>query len=89
MSNLTLEFLGTAGAIRIPPPGCDCALCVQARRVGIPWERGGPSVFVHGPNVLIDIPEESAMQVNRAGIGPIAAGFYSHWHPDHTAGKRM
>lgn len=89
MATLSLEFLGTAGAIRTPRPGCNCRLCVQARRVGIPWERGGPSVFVHGPNVLIDTPEESAMQVNRAGIGPIAAGFYSHWHPDHTAGRRM
>lgn len=29
------------------------------------------------------------MQVDRAGIEHIAAGFYSHWHPDHTAGRRM
>ena len=89
MSRLAIEFLGTGGAIRTPRPGCQCNLCRQARRAGIPWERSGPSVFVHGPNVLIDTPEESAMQVNRAGIGEIAAGFYSHWHPDHTAGRRM
>lgn len=89
MAHLAIEFLGTAGAIRTPRPGCKCRLCVEARRQGIPWERTGPSVFVHGPDVLIDTPEESALQVDRAGIEHIAAGFYSHWHPDHTAGRRM
>lgn len=89
MAELSIEFLGTAGAIRTPRPGCMCKLCVGARTHGIPWERTGPSVFVHGPDVLIDTPEESALQVDRAGIDHIAAGFYSHWHPDHTAGRRM
>ncbi len=89
MASLSIEFLGTAGAIRTPRPGCQCPLCVTARRVGIPWERTGPSLFVHGPDVLIDTPEESALQVDRAGIQHIAAGLYSHWHPDHTAGRRM
>ena len=89
MSNLTLEFLGSGGAIRTPRPGCQCELCQGARTHGVPWARTGPSIFVHGPNVLIDTPEESAMQVDRAGITDIAAGFYSHWHPDHTAGRRM
>ncbi len=89
MSNLTLEFLGSGGAIRTPRPGCQCELCQGARTHGVPWARTGPSIFVHGPDVLIDTPEDSAMQVDRAGIGHIAAGFYSHWHPDHTAGRRM
>lgn len=89
MAYLAIEFLGTAGAIRTPRPGCQCRLCQGAREQGIPWARTGPSVFVHGPDVLIDTPEESALQVDRAGIDHIAAGFYSHWHPDHTAGRRM
>jgi phosphoribosyl 1,2-cyclic phosphate phosphodiesterase len=89
MAEMAIEFLGTAGAFRTPRPGCRCRLCTTARRVGIPWERTGPSVFVHGPDVLIDTPEESALQVDRAGITHIAAGLYSHWHPDHTAGRRM
>ena len=89
MAHLAIEFLGTAGAIRTPRPGCTCRLCAGARAHGIPWARTGPSVFVHGPDVLIDTPEESAIQVDRAGIDHIAAGFYSHWHPDHTAGRRM
>lgn len=89
MPPLTIEFLGTGGAVRTPRPSCHCELCSQARRHGPPWERTGPSVFVHGPDVLIDTPEESALQLNRAGIDQIAAGFYSHWHPDHTAGVRV
>jgi phosphoribosyl 1,2-cyclic phosphate phosphodiesterase len=89
MADFRLEILGSGGAFRTPRPGCHCRLCTGARQHGIPWERSGPSVFVHGPNLLIDTPEESAMQVDRAGDLPIEAGLYSHWHPDHTAGRRM
>ncbi len=89
MAELRLEILGSGGAFRTPRPACHCRICEGARVHGIPWARSGPSVFVHGPNLLIDTPEESAMQVDRAGDLPIAAGLYSHWHPDHTAGRRM
>lgn len=51
--------------------------------------RTGPSIFVHGPNILFDTPEESKFQLERAGIGEISACFYSHWHPDHTMGRRV
>jgi phosphoribosyl 1,2-cyclic phosphate phosphodiesterase len=81
--------LGSGGAVTIPRPGCDCAVCVEARRSGPPLARSGPSVFVHGPDVLIDTPEESKLQLNRSGVTRIAAGLYSHWHPDHTAGRRV
>jgi phosphoribosyl 1,2-cyclic phosphate phosphodiesterase len=64
-------------------------VCVEAREKGRPYERTGPSVFVHGPDVLIDTPEESKAQLNRSGVRRIAAGLYSHWHPDHTAGRRV
>lgn len=89
MSKLAVEFLGSGGAVRTPRPGCQCENCRMARRHGPPWERLGPSVFVHGPDVLIDTPEDSCFQVDRANLTHIAAGLYSHWHPDHTAGKRM
>jgi len=46
-------------------------------------------VFVHGPDVLIDTPEESKQQLNRSQVTRIRAGLYSHWHPDHTAGRRV
>ncbi|HEX4518822.1 MAG TPA: MBL fold metallo-hydrolase [Gaiellaceae bacterium] len=86
---MRVEILGSGGAVTIPRPGCSCSVCVEAREKGVPYARTGPSVFVHGPDVLIDTPEESKLQLNRSQIGPIAAGLYSHWHPDHTAGRRV
>ncbi|HWE81726.1 MAG TPA: MBL fold metallo-hydrolase [Gaiellaceae bacterium] len=86
---MKVEILGSGGAVTIPRPGCSCRVCVEAREKGRPYERTGPSVFVHGPDVLIDTPEESKAQLNRSQVGRIGAGFYSHWHPDHTAGRRV
>jgi phosphoribosyl 1,2-cyclic phosphate phosphodiesterase len=86
---MRIEFLGTGGAITTPNPGCMCPICVQARKEGIPYSRSGPSLFVHGPDVLIDTPEEIKQQLNRSQIGNIAACFYSHWHPDHVMGRRV
>ncbi len=86
---MEIEFLGSGGAFSTPRPGCDCRVCVQARASGVPYSRTGPSVFVHGPDVLIDTPEESKEQINRSSIKRIAACFYSHWHPDHVAGLRV
>jgi len=86
---MQVEFLGTGGAITTPKPCCDCRVCRQARQLGVPYSRTGPSVFVHGPNLLIDTPEEIKYQLNRAGIGRVDACFYSHWHPDHVMGRRV
>lgn len=86
---MRIEFLGTGGAITTPNPGCVCPICVQARKEGIPYSRSGPSLFVHGPNVLIDTPEEIKQQLNRSQVRDIAACFYSHWHPDHVMGRRV
>jgi phosphoribosyl 1,2-cyclic phosphate phosphodiesterase len=84
-----VEILGSGGAVTIPRPGCNCRVCVEARDRGAPYARTGPSVFVHGPDVLIDTPEESKQQLNRSQVTRIAAGLYSHWHPDHTSGRRV
>lgn len=86
---MQVEFLGTGGAITTPKPGCNCRICRQARQLGIPYSRTGPSLFVHGPNALIDTPEEIKFQLNRAGIAEIEACLYSHWHPDHVMGRRV
>ena len=86
---MRLEILGSGGAVTIPRPGCDCRVCKEARSEGRPYARTGPSVFVHGPDILIDTPEESKEQLNRSTVTRIAAGLYSHWHPDHTAGRRV
>ncbi|MEI7759953.1 MAG: MBL fold metallo-hydrolase [Thermoleophilia bacterium] len=86
---MRVEILGSGGAATIPRPGCRCRVCVEAREVGGRSLRTGPSTFVHGPDILFDTPEESKFQLERAGIGEIAACFYSHWHPDHTMGRRV
>lgn len=86
---MKVEILGSAGAVPTPRPGCDCRVCTAAREHGGRHARTGPSVFLHGPQVLFDTPEESRLQLVRAGIGEIAACFYSHWHPDHTMGRRL
>lgn len=86
---MRIEVLGSGGAIATPRPLCDCGLCADAREHGPPNARGGPSVFVHGPDVLVDTPEESRAQLAFSGIRHVAAALYSHWHPDHTAGRRV
>ncbi|HET9015012.1 MAG TPA: MBL fold metallo-hydrolase [Thermomicrobiaceae bacterium] len=86
---LRVEFLGTGGAITTPRPGCHCRVCAQARERGVPYSRGGPSLFVHGPDVLIDTPEEIKDLLNRSRVERIQACLYSHWHPDHVMGRRV
>lgn len=86
---MRIEFLGTGGAFAPPRPGCGCRVCVEARALGVPYARSGPSIFVHGPDLLIDTPEESRDQLNRAGIVRVRACVYSHWHPDHVMGRRV
>ena len=85
---MRVEILGSGGATTTPRPGCGCRVCVEARVRGVPYARTGPSVFVHGPNLVFDTPEEAKLQLDRPTIGEIAACFYSHWHPDHTMGRR-
>lgn len=86
---MKIEFLGSGGAITTPQPCCDCNVCTEAREKGVPYSRTGPSVFVHGPDLLIDTPEESKRQLNRAGLPHVPACVYSHWHPDHVLGRRV
>jgi len=86
---MKVEFLGSGGAFTTPRAGCFCALCTEAREKGVPYSRTGPGVFIHGPNLLIDTSEQINEQLNRARLGHIPACFYSHWHPDHTAGRRI
>ncbi len=86
---LKVEILGSGGAITTPRPGCECRICAEAREKGVPYSRSGPSTFVHGPDVLLDTPEESKEQLNRSRVREIAACFYSHWHPDHVMGRRV
>ncbi|MCD4684507.1 MAG: hypothetical protein K8S97_01035 [Anaerolineae bacterium] len=65
---MQIEILGSGGAVTTPRPLCDCRICVEARQKGIPYSRTGPSIFVHGPDVLIDTPEESKLQLDRSRV---------------------
>jgi phosphoribosyl 1,2-cyclic phosphate phosphodiesterase len=86
---MKLEVLGSGGAVTTPKPFCQCTVCVTARHGSPVDSRFGPSVFIHGPDLLIDTPEEISVQLNRSTIQTIKACTYSHWHPDHTSGKRI
>jgi phosphoribosyl 1,2-cyclic phosphate phosphodiesterase len=57
--------------------------------LGVPYSRYGPCLYVHGPEVLFDTPEEARLALDRAGIAHVPNCFYSHWHPDHVLGRRI
>ncbi|MTH53538.1 MBL fold metallo-hydrolase [Bacillus mangrovi] len=86
---MKIEFLGTGGATAIPRPLCGCPVCEEAREIGVPYSRSGPSLFVHDLNLLIDTPEDIYMQINRSAIRQVDGILYSHWHPDHVMGRRI
>lgn len=86
---MEFEILGSGGAFVTPRPGYHDAMNDEARAKGVPYQRRGPSVFLHEHNVLFDTPEDIVESLNRAGIDDIQAVFYSHYHPDHTMGRRL
>jgi phosphoribosyl 1,2-cyclic phosphate phosphodiesterase len=73
----------------IPKPLCHCAICRQAREKGPPYERTGPSAFLHDLNLLIDTPAEISQQLNRARIAQCDRLTFTHLDPDHTEGFRV
>ena len=89
MSLVEIEIRGSGGAVAPPPALCQCAVCLEALQKGPPFSRCGPSYFIHGPNILIDTPEEIRIQLTRSKIPTIHGCFCSHWHPDHVTGRRV
>ena len=73
----------------IPKPLCHCTVCEEARSKGFPYERTGPSAFLHDENLLIDTPAEIAQQLNRTDIGRIDYLMFTHLDPDHVEGFRV
>lgn len=73
----------------IPKALCPCKVCEEARIKGPPFERTGPSAFIHDENVLIDTPAEINTQLNRADIRSVDYLVYSHLDPDHMEGFRI
>ena len=73
----------------IPKPLCQCRICREARKKGVPYARTGPSAFLHDINLLIDTPAEIASQLNRCHIRHIDYLILTHLDPDHVEGFRI
>jgi phosphoribosyl 1,2-cyclic phosphate phosphodiesterase len=73
----------------IPKPLCQCKVCREARKKGIPYTRTGPSAFLHDINLLIDTPAEIASQLNRSHIRRMDYLVLTHLDPDHVEGLRV
>lgn len=83
---MRVEILGSGGAPRMLRALYGCNLCRQARQRGLSYSRRGPSLFAHGPDPIVDTPEDIIASLARSRVEHIAAGTYSHWHPDHLLG---
>jgi phosphoribosyl 1,2-cyclic phosphate phosphodiesterase len=73
----------------IPKPLCQCRICREARKKGIPYARTGPSAYLHDLRLLIDTPAEVIGQLNRSGIRSIEYLALTHIDPDHVEGLRV
>lgn len=86
---MKLTILGSGGCMDIPKALCRCRICREARLKGPPFERTGPSAFLHDANLLIDTPAESNLQLNRAAIDRVDYLIFTHLDPDHIEGFRV
>lgn len=86
---MRFTILGSGGCVALPRPLCQCPVCVQARREGVPYARKGPSLYCEDIRLLIDTPEDIVQSLNMAGVRAVDAIAYSHWDPDHTMGMRL
>src|SRR6266568_4110587 len=86
---MEIVFLGTAGAETTPKVGCLCPVCGEARHKGGRFVRNGPSLLLTGASVLFDTPEDVDKSLEREGVHEVRHLVYTHWHPDHTAGRRV
>jgi phosphoribosyl 1,2-cyclic phosphate phosphodiesterase len=86
---MRLTILGSGGCMVIPKPLCRCAVCEEARVKGPPYERTGPSAYLHDEHLLIDTPAEIALQLNRSRITRIQGLLFTHLDPDHVEGFRV
>ncbi|MBF0235648.1 MAG: hypothetical protein HQK65_21830 [Desulfamplus sp.] len=86
---MKFTVLGSGGCMVIPKPLCYCRVCEEARVKKSPYERTGPSAFLHDISMLIDTPAEICRQLNRSRIDRIKYLIFTHLDPDHTEGFRI
>lgn len=85
---MRLTVLGSGGNLPTPMPTCRCRVCVEARDRGVPYARGGNSLYLHDLQAVIDAPEHTHANLNREDIESVDYLFLTHWHPDHVGGVR-
>jgi phosphoribosyl 1,2-cyclic phosphate phosphodiesterase len=86
---MKIKVLGSGGYLRIPRACCQCSTCEEARAKGFPYKRLGQSILVEDEGILFDTPEDINEELNAHCVQEVKHIFYSHWHPDHTAGHRI
>lgn len=82
-------ILGSGGCAVIPKPLCQCKVCKEARKKGIPYSRAGPAAFFHDIKLLLDTPAEIVTLLNRSNIRQVDYLMLSHLDPDHVEGLRV
>lgn len=84
-----VHVLGSGGNTPIPTPTCTCTVCEQARDDGIPYSRGGNSLYLPDLAAIVDAPEFVFDALNREDVTDLDYILLTHWHPDHTNGLRV
>jgi phosphoribosyl 1,2-cyclic phosphate phosphodiesterase len=86
---MELLALGSGGNTPIPTPTCRCDVCVEARAEGVPYARGGNSLYLPEIGAMVDAPEFAFAALNREEIADLESILLTHWHPDHVNGLRV
>lgn len=84
---MKLTILGSGGCIPIPKPLCQCKICNEARKKGVPYSRTGPSAFLHDINLLIDTPPQIFDSINNVNLKQVDYLLYTHLDADHFDGN--
>jgi len=80
---------GSGGCVALPRPLCQCKICKEARKKGVPYSRFGSSLYLEDVNLLVDTPEDIVHSLNYFDIEEVNTVLYSHLDPDHTLGMRV
>lgn len=85
VTELKINYLGTAAAERVPAIFCNCEVCQNARRLGGREIRTQTQTLLDDGNLLIDFPGDSYLHMVRDGLNfnEIEHLLITHWHSDH------
>lgn len=83
---MKITLLGTGDTVGTPKIGCDCEVCVKAKKEGLQRLRTSVLVEHEGKNLLIDTGPDLRQQLLLAGSPHIDAVIWTHGHYDHFMG---